>query len=54
MLQDHYQEAGSEAAIHAIYDVYQQDETETVLLVDTENTFNFINKDVMSELSLIT
>ena len=25
------QEAGSEAAIHAIYDVYQQDETEAAL-----------------------
>ena len=27
------QEAGSEAAIHAVYDVYQQDETEAVLVM---------------------
>ena len=41
------QEAGSEAAIHAIYDVYQQDETEAVLLVDADNAFNPINRKVM-------
>ena len=38
------QEAGSEAAIHAIYEVYQQDETEAVLLVDAGNAFNSINR----------
>ena len=36
------QEAGSEAAIHAIYEVYQQDEA--VLLVDAGNAFNSINR----------
>ena len=40
------QEAGSEAAIHAIYDIYQQDETEAVLLVDANNAFNSINRKV--------
>ena len=39
------QEAESEAAIHAIYDVYQQDETEAVLLVDADN--NSINRKAM-------
>ena len=34
------QKAGSEEAIHAIYDVYQQDETEAVLLADADNAFN--------------
>ena len=32
-------EAGSEAAIHAIYDVYQKDVTEAILPVGTENAF---------------
>ena len=41
------QKAGSEAAIHAIYDVYQQDETDAVLLVDADNAFNSINKKAM-------
>ena len=38
------QEAGSEAAICAIYDVYQQDETEAALLVDADSAFSSINK----------
>ena len=41
------QKAGSEAAIHAIYDVYQQDETDAVLLVDADNAFNSINRKAM-------
>ena len=30
-------EAGSQAGIHEIYDVYQQDETEVVFLVNVDN-----------------
>ena len=41
------QEVGSEAAIHVIYDVYQQDETEDVFLVDADNAFNSINRKAM-------
>ena len=41
------QEAGSEAAIQAIYEVYQQDETEAVLLVDADNALNSINRKAM-------
>ena len=41
------QDAGAEAAIHAMYDLFQQDETEAVLLVDTENAFNSINRKSM-------
>ena len=41
------QEAGSEAAIYAIYDVYHQDETEAVLLVDADNAFDSINRKAM-------
>ena len=38
------QDPGPEDAIHAMYDLSQQDETEAVLLVDAENAFNFINR----------
>ena len=48
------QEAGSEAVLHAIYDVYQQDETEAVLLVDLDNTFNSINRKAMFHIISIT
>ena len=41
------QEAGSEASIHAIYDVYLQDGTKAVLLVDADNAFNSINRKAM-------
>ena len=41
------QEAGSEALIHAICDVYQQDKTEAVLLVDADNAFSSINTTPM-------
>ena len=41
------QEARSESTIHTIYDVYQQDETEAVLLVDIDNAFNSINRKAM-------
>ena len=52
MQQDHSKYAqvkktGSEAAIHAIYDVHQEDETEAVLLVDADNAFNSINRKAM-------
>ena len=41
------QEVHSEATIHVIYDVYQQDETEDVFLVDADNAFNSINRKAM-------
>ena len=41
------EKSGSEAAIHAIYDAFQQDETEAILLVDVNNSFNSINRKVM-------
>ena len=37
-------EAGSEAAIHAIRNI-SQDETEAVLLIDAANAFNSINRE---------
>ena len=41
------QDASVEAAIHAMYDLFQQEETEAVLLVDVENAFNSINRKAM-------
>ena len=47
------QDAGAEAAIHAMYDLFQQGETEAVLLVDVENTFNSINsKAILHNISI--
>ena len=37
------QEAGDEAAIHAIQDIFANEDTEAVLLIDAENAFNSIN-----------
>ena len=41
------QNAGAEAAIHAMHDIYNDAETEAVLLIDAENEFNAINRKVM-------
>ena len=38
------QEAGIEAAIHAMHDIYQLQETEAVMLVDASNAFNCLNR----------
>ena len=34
------QEAGAEAAIDAVYDIYNDERSEAVLLVDAENAFS--------------
>ena len=41
------QEAGSETVIHAIHEIFDDNKTEAILLVDTENAFNTINKKVL-------
>ena len=41
------QEAGAEAAIHAMQDIFANEDTEAVLLIDAENAFNSISRKVM-------
>ena len=38
------QQAGAEAAIHAMQDIYNDEECEAVLLVDASNAFNTLNR----------
>ena len=39
------QDAGCEAAIHSVYDMFNAKNTEAVLMVDASNTFNSINRE---------
>ena len=39
------QDAGSEAAICAVYDMFNEDDTEAVLMIHTSNAFNSINRE---------
>ena len=41
------QEAGAEAAIHAMRDIFANEDTEAFLLIDAENVFNYISRKVM-------
>ena len=41
------QEAGAEAAIHAMHKIYETEECEAVLLIDAENVFDSINRKAM-------
>ena len=36
--------SGSEAAIHAMHNIFESDETDAALLVDTSNAFNSLNR----------
>ena len=38
-------DAGSEAPIHAIYDMFNDDDTKAILMVNASNTFNSINRE---------
>ena len=48
------QDVGAGAVIHAVYDLYQQDGVEAVLLVDAENASSSINMKTMLHNIFIT
>ena len=41
------QEAGSEAAIHAMHEIFKKQDTEAVLLIDVTNAFNTVKRNVL-------
>ena len=41
------QEAGCEAAIHAMHRIFESNETEAILMVDAENPFDSINRKAL-------
>ena len=41
------QEAGCEAAIHAMHRIFESNETEAILMVDAENAFDSINRKAL-------
>ena len=41
------QQAGCEAAVHAMNDIFQEEQTDAILLVDASNAFNSINRKAM-------
>ena len=41
------QKSGCEALVHAFHDIFEQDECEAVILVDADNAFNRLNRQMM-------
>ena len=41
------QDAGVEAVLHVMHDIFSEENTEAVLLIDAENAFDSINRKVM-------
>ena len=39
------QDSCSKAAVHAVYDIFKEDDTKAVVMVDASNTFNSINRE---------
>ena len=47
------EEAGTEAAIHAVHDIFKYYTADAVLLIDAENAFNAVNRKAMLHISVI-
>ena len=47
------QDAGSEAAIHAVYDMFNEDNSEVVLAVDASNAFNSTNREAFLHITKV-
>ena len=43
-------DAGVEAVVHAMYNIFSKENIETVLLIDTENAFTSINRKIMLQI----
>ena len=41
------QDPGVEVVVHAMHDIFSEENTEAVLLIDAENAFNLINRKIM-------
>ena len=41
------QDVGAEAAIHTMWHIFADADTDAALMIDAENAFNFINRKVM-------
>ena len=42
------QKVGCEAALHALHKIFESNETEAILKVDTEDAFNSINRKTLT------
>ena len=45
------QKVGTETAIHAVYEMFNEEDTEAVLMVDASNAFNSINHETFLPIS---
>lgn len=49
-----FQETGCETTIHAIHQIFQLNEAESILLADAENAFNSINREGLHHIEYLS